>query len=76
MIQWLFTVRAACDQAAFGRTAVCAEPALIVKLKNYYGEDRIRVVESLLKGKVTVNTEELRKATDRSLLIPASEDRR
>ncbi len=24
---------------------VCAEPALIVKLKNYYGEDRIRVVE-------------------------------
>ena len=28
---------------------VCAEPALIVKLKNYYGEDRIRVVEKSIE---------------------------
>ena len=29
---------------------VCAEPALIVKLKNYYGEDRIRVVEKSIEN--------------------------
>ena len=28
---------------------VCAEPALIVKLNNYYGEDRIRVVEKSIE---------------------------
>ena len=28
---------------------VCAEPALIAKLKNYYGEDRIRVVEKSIE---------------------------
>ena len=28
---------------------VCAEPTLIVKLKNYYGEDRIRVVEKSIE---------------------------
>ena len=28
---------------------VCVEPALIVKLKNYYGEDRIRVVEKSIE---------------------------
>ena len=53
MIQWLFTVRKSVRSSGFRQDiAVCAEPALIVKLKNYYGEDRIRVVKSLLKGRV------------------------